>query len=80
MRMKDDPMRNAQLKAVYALQIATNNQYILGYDLFPKPTDIRTLHPFLTTLKERFFDLLNYIIADAGYMEKENYQSVLEDY
>ncbi|WP_438763689.1 transposase [Enterococcus sp. AZ194] len=57
MRMKDDHMKNGQLKAGYNLQIATNSQYILGYDLFPNPTDTRTLRPFLATLKERFFEL-----------------------
>ncbi|MFS7260578.1 IS1182 family transposase [Carnobacterium divergens] len=80
MRMKDDHMKNGQLKAAYNLQIATNSQYILGYDLFSNPTDTRTLHPFLTTLKECFFELPNYIVADAGYGGEENYQAVLEDY
>ncbi|MBC1867494.1 hypothetical protein HCA23_14140, partial [Listeria seeligeri] len=37
MRMKEDSMRNEQLKAGYNLQIATNKQYILGYDVFPNP-------------------------------------------
>lgn len=80
MRMKDDHMKNGQLKAAYNLQIATNSQYILGYDLFSNPTDTRTLRPFLTTLKECFFELPNYIVADAGYGGEENYQAVLEDY
>ncbi|MGX7162954.1 IS1182 family transposase, partial [Enterococcus songbeiensis] len=80
MRMKDDPMKNGQLKAGYNLQIATNNQYILGYDLFSNPTDTRTLRPFLTTLKECFFELPTYIVADAGYGGEENYQAILEDH
>ncbi len=33
MRMKDDYMRNSQLKPGYNLQIATENQYVLAYDL-----------------------------------------------
>jgi len=80
MRMKDDHMKNGQLKAGYNLQIATNSQYILGYDLFSNPTDTRTLRPFLATLKERFFELPTYIVADAGYGGEENYQAVLEDH
>lgn len=40
-------MKNGQLKAGYNLQIATNSQYILGYELFSNPTDTRTLRPFL---------------------------------
>ena len=39
MRMKDDYMQNGQLKAGYNLQIATEGQYALAYDLFPNPTD-----------------------------------------
>lgn len=46
MRMKDDYMRNGQLKPGYNLQIATENQYILAYDLFPNPTDTKTLAQF----------------------------------
>lgn len=71
MRMKDDHMKNGQLKAGYNLQIATNSQYILGYDLFSNPTDIRTLRPFLTTLKERFFDLPTYILSQMLVTERK---------
>lgn len=60
MRMKEDNMKNDQLKADYNLQVATNSQYILGYGLFPNPTDTRTLRPFLMTLKENFFELSTY--------------------
>src|SRR5690625_3924442 len=47
MRMKDDYMRNGQLKAAYNVQIATEGQYTLAYDVFPNPGDTRTLIPFL---------------------------------
>ena len=43
MRMKDDHMRNGQLKAGYNLQIATENQFVLHYDIFPNPTDVKTI-------------------------------------
>ena len=38
-RMKEDPMKNGQLKAAYNLQIATKNQFVLHYDVFSNPTD-----------------------------------------
>lgn len=41
-------MKNGQLKPGYNLQIATNSQFVLFYDLFQNPTDTRTLIPFLT--------------------------------
>ncbi|EEO6567622.1 transposase, partial [Listeria monocytogenes] len=78
MRMKEDHMRNGQLKAGYNLQIATNKQYILGYDVFPNPTDTRTLLPFLNTLKQSFLELPPYIVADAGYGSEENYETIID--
>ncbi|WP_245249899.1 IS1182 family transposase, partial [Vagococcus allomyrinae] len=80
MRMKDDHMRNGQLKPGYNLQIATNNQYVLAYDIFPNPTDFKTLLPFLSTIKENYFDLPQYIVADAGYGSEENYQAIMDDF
>ncbi len=55
MRMKDDYMKNGQLKAGYNVQLATEGQYALAYDVFPNPTDTRTLIPFLDTIEEHFF-------------------------
>src|SRR5690606_41518636 len=43
MRMKDDYMKNGQLKPGYNVQIATEGQSKLAYDVFPNPTDTRTL-------------------------------------
>jgi len=63
--MKDDYMMNGQLKADYNLQIATEGQYALAYDLFPNPTDSRTLIPFLNNIKEKYFTLPHHIVADA---------------
>src|SRR5699024_11482182 len=37
-RMKDDYMRNGQLKAGYNLQVTTEEQYTLEYDIIPHPT------------------------------------------
>nr|WP_041124036.1 IS1182 family transposase [Jeotgalibacillus alimentarius] len=79
MRMKDDYMKNGQLKAGYNVQIATEGQYTLAYDIFPNPTDTRTFIPFLNQIKEHFFSLPSYIVADAGYGSEENYQYVFED-
>lgn len=42
MRLKEDHMKNGQLKPGYNLQIATENQFVLHYDVFPNPTDTRT--------------------------------------
>jgi len=79
MRMKDDYMKNGQLKAGYNVQIATEGQYALAYDIFPNPTDTRTLIPFLDTIEEKFFELPEFIVADAGYGSEQNYEDIIEN-
>ena len=79
MRMKDDYMKNGQLKAGYNVQIATEGQYALAYDVFLNPTDTRTLIPFLDTIEASFFELPEFIVADAGYGSEQNYEDILEN-
>ena len=66
--MKEDPMKNGQLKATYNLQIATKNQFVLHYDVFSNPTDTKTLLPLLETYPHD----VNIVVADAGYESEEN--------
>lgn len=77
MRMKDDYMRNGQLKPGYNLQIATENQYTLAYAVFPNPSDSKTMIPFLDKIEEEFFELPEHIVADAGYGSEPNYNDIL---
>src|SRR5690625_1711068 len=79
MRMKDDHMRNGQLKAGYNVQLATEGQYALAYDVFPNPTDTRTLIPFLDKIESQYFKLPKYIVADAGYGSEQNYEDVMKN-
>lgn len=73
MRMKEDHMRNGQLKAGYNLQISTNNQFIVNYSHHSNPTDTLTLVPHLKEF-ERLYDTLPEVaVADAGYGSEENY-------
>ncbi|KOP64664.1 transposase [Bacillus sp. FJAT-18019] len=73
MRMKEDHMRNGQLKPGYNLQIGTENQFIVGYSLHQRPTDTRTLKPHLEKVKAQLGRLPGTVIADAGYGSEENY-------
>ena len=77
MRMKEDHMQNGQLKPGYNVQAATNGQYVLDFDIFPNPTDTRTLKPFLQSIQT--LDLFNYIVADAGYGSEENYRFIIDE-
>lgn len=72
MRMKEDHMKNGQLKPAYNLQLAVQSEYIIGLGVFPNPTDTRTLIPFLTALESHYGRVADYIVADAGYDSEEN--------
>lgn len=74
MCMKEDAMKNRVLKPGYNLQIGTNNQFIIGFDIFLNPSDSRTLRPFLESIPT--LDLFSSIVADAGYGSEENYAYV----
>ena len=81
MHMKEDHMRNGQLKPGYNIQAATTNQYVVDFALFPNPTDFRTLEPFLEQMESRgILDKFQNIVADAGYGSEYNYTLLEEKY
>lgn len=53
MHMKDDHMRNAQLKPGYNVQICVDSEYIVAADIFQDRNDVWTLIPFLKTMEEK---------------------------
>ena len=73
MRMKEDHMRNGQLKPGYNIQIAVNSEYITGLEAFVDRTDVRTLKPFLRKLEQMQQSRYEEVTADAGYESLENY-------
>jgi transposase len=73
MRMKEDHMRNGQLKPGYNVQIGTENQFILAYSLHPRPTDTRCLEPHMEKVRQMLGKLPRTVIADAGYGSEEDY-------
>lgn len=73
MRMKEDHMRNGQLKPGYNVQIGTENQFVVGYSLHQRPTDTRCLIPHLEQLRTAIGTIPETVIADAGYGGEENY-------
>jgi hypothetical protein len=74
MRMKEDHMKNGQLKAGYNVQISTENQFITNYTLHQNPTDTKTLIPHVEEFKSRFETSPKVVVADAGYGSEQNYQ------
>lgn len=74
MRLKDDHMQNGQLKPAYNVQIATQNQFLTHYDIFPNPGDTLTLKPFMEGFRQRYGKYPVKNIADSGYGSEENYE------
>jgi transposase len=79
MRMKDDHMKNGQLKPAYNVQISTNNQIITNYSLHQNPTDTLTLEPHLESFKQAYGKMPEEVTADAGYGSEQNYEYLLKN-
>lgn len=79
MHMKDDHMRNAQLKPGYNAQIAVNSEYIVGVGIFSDRNDLGTLKPMLENMKECLGKKFKNIVADSGYESEENYVYLLSN-
>ena len=73
MRMKEDAMQNGQLKPAYNLQHGVDSEYITWLNLSSRPTDTRTLIPFLEDMEEHLPFKYQEVVADAGYESEENY-------
>ncbi|MDT0126151.1 transposase [Paenibacillus sp. RRE4] len=78
MRMKEDHMRNGQLKPGYNVQIGTENQFVVGYSVHQRRTDTKCLKLHLDHQEEMLGQKPKTVIADAGYGSEENY-SYLEE-
>ena len=73
MRMKEDAMKNGQLKPGYNIQFGVDAEYIVWISAGPQPTDTTTLIPFLDSIKCRLKYTYRNIVADSGYESEENY-------
>jgi len=73
MHMKDDHMRNSQLKPGYNVQIGVESEYVTGIGIFPDRSDTTTLIPFLKNMECNLGVKYKNIIADSGYESEENY-------
>lgn len=79
MRMKEDHMKNGQLKPGYNTQISTSDQIITNYTIHQNPGDTTTLKPHLESFKHEYGFLPSELTADAGYGSEENYEYLEEN-
>jgi len=73
MRMKEDAMKNGQLKPAYNVQFGVDAEYIVWISAGPQCTDTTMLIPFLDGLRENGKIQYRNIVADSGYESEENY-------
>jgi transposase len=78
MRMKEDYMRNGQLKPAYNIQIGVESEYIVGISSHTDRSDVQTLIPFLERIRKHTDKSFRNVIADAGYESEENYTYLME--
>ena len=79
MHMKEDYMKNGQLKPGYNIQIGVESEYIVGVGAFSNRSDVQTLIPFLNRIFLHTNRRFERIIADAGYESSENYLYLKEN-
>ena len=78
MHMKEDHMRNGQLKPGYNLQIGVEAEYITGVGIFSDRNDLNTLKPMLQHMETVSGHRYKNIIADSGYESEEGYRYLEE--
>lgn len=61
MHMKDDHMRNAQLKPAYNVQIGVESEYVTGVGIFQDRSDTATLIPFLKDMETKLKSKYKYL-------------------
>ena len=79
MTMKENAMKNGQLKPAYNMQHGVDAEYITWLTVAPELTDITTLIPFLKRMEENSNFKYLKIVDDAGYESEENYSFIEEN-
>lgn len=74
MHMKEDHMRNGQLKPGYNVQVGTNHGFIVNWTIHQNRNDNGTLKTHLERYKKLHGKLPLNIGADSGYGNQENYE------
>ena len=74
MHMKEDHMRNGQLKPGYNVNVATANGFIVGHYISADRSDMQTLIPFMKKLREMYPEHHpGRVVVDSGYESEDNY-------
>lgn len=74
MRMKEDHMKNGQLKPAYNVQISTQEQFITNVGIYQRAGDTATLPSFVEDFEQSYNKQSKIVVADAGYGSEQNYE------
>jgi transposase len=74
MRMKEDYMKNGQLKPGYNVQIGTQNQFVVNTLIMQDRNDNGALEPMVEHLNKTTGKNPKNICADSGYGNEETYE------
>ena len=78
MRMKEDHMKNGQLKPGYNLQLGVEGEYIVGVSISAERSDELALFGLLERMDAGLGRRHKAVTADAGYESEENYKRLEE--
>lgn len=73
MHMKEDHMRNSQLKPGYNIQMGVEGEYITGVTIGSERSDQLMLIDLLENINEQTGSYYEDVTVDAGYESEENY-------
>ncbi len=74
MHMKEDYMRNGQLKPGYNVNVAICSDFIIGSYISSDRNDVHTLIPFMEQLRKNYAGRnIGSVVVDSGYESEENY-------
>jgi len=74
MPMKEDHMKNGQLKPAYNVQIGTENQFITNIGIYQRAGDTATLPSMLENFRQVYNKQSKVVVTDAGYGSEQNYE------
>lgn len=79
MRMKEDHMRNGQLKPAYNIQTLVDSNYVVGCYSSSDRTDYATLEPSVRKINGSYDWRYKGYSADSGYDNLQNHQFLKEE-
>lgn len=70
-------MKNESLGVGYNVQMATENQVIIGYGVFQRPNDNHLLQPMIEEVERNLGKTPGLVMANKGYCSQSNYEYVI---